>query len=325
MVPRLVLIGLGMMGAHHARVLADLDRAELVGVADLDAAAVQRVVRGRTLRGYADYREALAAERPDAVVVAVPTRCHAEVARYALEHGAHVLLEKPIAASVAEGEALRDLAARRGLLLSIGHVERFNPALVALKQRLDAGELGQVFHLHARRLGPFAQRIQDVGVTVDLGTHDLDVMRHLLGSAPERLHSEVARRLHSVHEDLVVALLRFPGGEIGQLEASWLMPTKVRELMVTGERGMFVLNYLTQDLYVYANGEARTDWPSLAELTGVSEGSVTRLPVHRQEPLHAELTAFVQAVVQGGPPPVPADDAIECLRLAQAIVAAARP
>jgi UDP-N-acetylglucosamine 3-dehydrogenase len=281
-------------------------------------------VRGRTLRGYTDYRAALAAERPDAVIVAVPTRWHHEVASHALKRGAHVLVEKPIAASIAEGEALRDLAARQGRLLSVGHVERFNPALVELRRLLAAGELGRVFHLHARRLGPFAPRVQDVGVTVDLATHDLDVMRHLLGSTPERLHSEVARRLHSAHEDLVVALLRFPGGAIGQIEASWLMPTKVRELMVTGERGMFVLNYLMQDLYFYANGDARTDWPSLAELTGVSEGSVTRLPLHREEPLRAELTAFVAAVAQGGPPQVPADDAIECLRLAQEIVAAAR-
>jgi predicted dehydrogenase len=324
MVPRVVLVGLGMMGSHHARVLADLDAAELVGVADLDAGAVQRVVRGRTLHGYADYREAIAAEQPDAVVVAVPTRWHGEVASYALEHGAHVLVEKPIADSIVEGEALRDLAARLGRLLSVGHVERFNPALVELKRRLAAGEAGQVFHLHARRLGPFVQRIQDVGVTVDLGTHDLDVMRHLMGATPERLHSEVARRLHSAHEDLVVALLRFPGGVIGQLEASWLTPTKVRELTVTGERGMFLLNYLTQDLYFYANGDARTDWSSLAELTGVSEGSVTRLPLNRQEPLRAELEAFVAAVATGGPAPVPADDALECLRLAQEIVAAAR-
>ena len=119
MIPRLVLIGLGMMGAHHARVLTDLETAELVGV-DVDAASMQRVVRGRTLRGYTDYRTALATERPDAVVVAVPTRAHADVARYALAHGADVLVEKPITASLAEGEALRDLAAREGRLLSVG-------------------------------------------------------------------------------------------------------------------------------------------------------------------------------------------------------------
>ena len=266
----------------------------------------------------------IAAEQPDAVVVAVPTRCHAEVASHALEHGAHGLVEKPIASTIAEGEALRDLAARLGRLLSVGHVERFDPALVALKQRLAAGGAGRVFHLHARRLGPFAQRVQDVGVTVDLATHDLDVMRHLMGATPERVHSEVARRLHSAHEDLVMALLRFPGGAIGQLEAGRLTRTKVRELTVTGERGMFLLNYLTQDLYFYANGDARTDWPSLAELTGVSEGSVTRLPLNRQEPLRAELEAFVAAVATGGPPPVPADDARECLRLVREIVAAAR-
>jgi UDP-N-acetylglucosamine 3-dehydrogenase len=323
MTPRVLLIGLGMMGTNHARVLGDLDTVDWVGVADVDEVAVHRVTRGRALRGYTDYREALAAERPDAAIVAVPTRLHAEVAGYALEQGVHVLVEKPIAASVAEGEALRALAEKRGLLLSVGHVERFNPALIELKRRLDVGELGQVFHLHARRLGPFAQRIEDVGVAVDLATHDLDLMCHLVDSFPERLHSAIARRVHSQHEDLVSALLWFPNGVIGQLEASWLTPTKVRELLVTGERGMFALNYLTQELWFYENSEACTDWTRLAELTGVSEGSVTRLPIHRQEPLRLELAAFVAAVAEGGRPPVPAVAALDSLRLAQELVAAA--
>jgi predicted dehydrogenase len=300
-----------------------MEGVELAAVADPDQEALRRVARGRTLRGYRDFREAMTAERADAVVVAVPTYLHHEVASYALERGIPVLVEKPIASSLAEGEALVELAERVGVILMVGHVERFNPAVAELKRRLEAGELGRVFHVHARRLGPFARRVQDVGVAIDLATHDLDVMRHLMGSSPERFHSELARRIHNTHEDLVCALLRFPNGVIGQLEASWLTPTKVRELAVTGERGMFLLNYLNQELRFYENSEAQPGWSDLATLTGVSEGGMRQLAIRRQEPLRAELEAFLAAVLQGGPSPVPAQDALETLRLAQAIVTAA--
>jgi predicted dehydrogenase len=311
------------MGANHVRVLADMESVDRVGVADRDSAAVARMIRGRRMRGYPDWREAMAAERPDAVVVAVPTRWHYEVASYALERGIHVLVEKPITSTLEEGEALVDLATRTGAVLAVGHVERFNPGVVELKRRLDAGQLGRVFDVHARRLGPFPPRVADVGVTIDLGTHDLDVLQLLMGCVPDVVASQVARRVESVHEQMVCALLRFPNGAIGQIEASWLTPRKIRELTVTGEHGVFHLDYIGQELRLYQSKAERPDPTDLVEMKGASEGILTQYAVDHREPLRGELEAFLTAVARGGPPPFPARDALSAIRLAQQIVTVA--
>jgi predicted dehydrogenase len=188
-----------------------------------------------------------------------------------------------------------------------------------LRRRLEGDELGAVFQVHARRLGPFPSRVRDVGVIVDLATHDLDVMRFLLDSDVERVYAETAQRIHTDHEDLLSGLVRFANGAIGVLDVNWLTPTKIRELSVTGERGMFVVNYLTQDLIFHHNDWAQRTWtPGGGQLT-VSEGDVIKIRLDRQEPLAAELGAFVAAVRGEGPLVVTGWDGLEALRLAEAI------
>jgi predicted dehydrogenase len=195
----------------------------------------------------------------------------------------------------------------------VGHIERFNPAIRELRRRLAAGELGRVHEVNATRLGPFPARIRDVGVVVDLAPHDLDVMRFLLGSDPVRIYAETERRIHTEHEDLFVGVIKFANGAVGVLDINWLTPTKKRTLSITGERGMYVADYITQDLVFHAN-------PADAS---VAEGEVVRRLVARREPLAAELEAFSDAVRAGGPPPVEPREALVALLLARAMVAAA--
>ena len=310
---RAAVIGLGMMGANHARVLNELGGVELVGVADPDAAAVGRATAGRTARGYATAAELLAAEHPDLVVVAVPTSLHLPTALEALDAGAHVLVEKPIAPGRAEAEQMIAAAEAAGRILTVGHIERFNPAIRELSRRLDDGEIGRVFQIRAARLGPFPARVRDVGVVVDLAPHDIDVMRFLLRSEPIRLYAETEQRIHTDHEDLFTGLIKFDSGAIGLLEINWLTPIKVRKLTVTGERGMYEADYLTQDLVFYANPDREL----------VTEGEMTRRAVQRREPLAVELSEFVAAVRDGGPPPVAPHDALVAMLLARAMVDAA--
>jgi predicted dehydrogenase len=154
-----------------------------------------------------------------------------------------------------------------------------------------------VFQIHARRLGPFPDRVRDTGVVLDLATHDLDIMRYLTGSEVVRAYGEVMREVHTTNEDLFNGLVRFADNTLGLLEINWLTPTKIRELYVTGERGMFRADYLTQDLYFFENAEAHTgEWPALNVLRGVSEGTMTRYAIHKKEPLRAEVEAFLAAV-----------------------------
>ena len=308
------VIGLGSMGLNHARVWDEaVDGVRLIAVADPRPEALQRCTEQRSVRGYAEAATMLAEEELDLVSVAAPTSLHEELTLAAFDAGAHVLVEKPIAAQRAEAERMMAAAANGGRLLSVGHIERFNPAIVELRRRLQAGELGRVFGVTAARLGPFPDRIRDVGVVVDLAPHDLDVMRFLLGADPIRLYAETERRIHTDHEDLFVGVLKFANEAVGLLEINWLTPIKVRTITVSGERGMFRADYLTQELAFVPNPARGTVGPGQPEL----------LPVARREPLLVELVAFAAAVRGGGPPPVDAREALVALMLARALVQAA--
>ncbi len=318
---RVAVIGVGSMGMNHARVYCELPEAELVAVVDADIKTAEAVAVKHGVRAYSEPGAMFAAEKPEAVSIAVPTALHAQVGLEALESGVHVLMEKPIAATVEEGRLLIEKARQVNRQLMVGHIVRFNPAMQALKQKLTNGELGRIFQVFCRRAGPFPVRIRDVGVVVDLAPHDLDVMRFLIGSSPIRLYAETERRIHTNHEDLVWGLLRFPDGVVGSLEINWLTPTKIREVLVLGERGMFRVDDLTQDLYFYENAQVKDmQWTTLAALKGVSEGSMTRYALQRYEPLKAELQAFLKAVQDGTPVPVTGEDGLEVLRLALALV-----
>jgi len=321
--PRLAVIGAGAMGRNHLRVLDDLEGVELVGVADADGATVERVSRSFHVEGYQDYRELLRAARPDAVVVAVPTVLHCEVVMHALDQGASVLVEKPIASTEDEAHQMIGAAKRAGVLLTVGHIERYNPAILELHKRLRRGDLGRVFKMHARRLGPFPPRVRDVGVVIDLATHDVDIMRFLSASEVKRVYAETARQIHTEHEDLLSGLLRFEDDSIGVLDINWLTPTKIRELLVTGERGMFHANYLSQELYFYENNYVKSAWDALSRIEGVSEGDMVRLRIEKMEPLRVELSRFVQAIRgEEGVSLVSGEEGLAALRVARKIVEA---
>ncbi len=314
---KVAVVGAGAMGMNHLRVLRDFneDEIELVGVADSLEANLQRAVNRFHVAGFSDYRQMVEQTAPDLVSVVVPTYLHFAVASYLLERGINVLLEKPMTSSTQEAMTLIELARARGVKLAIGHVERFNPAIIEVKRRLVGGELGQLFHLHARRLGPFPPRIRDVGVTLDLATHDIDVMRYLADAEVTRVYAETQQRIHATHEDVVLGILRFANQTVGMLDVNWLTPTKVRELSVTGERGMYLVNYLTQEVYFYENDYTPTSWDTLRTIAGVSEGTMTRLKVQKAEPLRLEYEDVLVAVRSDCVPKVSGEDGLAVLRV----------
>lgn len=320
------VIGLGMMGANHARVYDEIPDVELVAVADADPARLDQVLGGRSARGYDDHRRMLRDEQLDLVSVAVPTRAHLDVALDVIERGAPLLVEKPLAPTAAEAARLRDAAAAAGVTLTVGHVERFNPAVVELKRRVEAGELGRVYQVHARRVGPFPDRVRDVGVVLDLAPHDIDVMRFLLQSEIVRVQAETEQRIATEHEDMLSGLLRFDNNVVGVLDVNWLTPTKIRELSVLGERGMFVVDYLARSLTFFQNDHPAAESQGWAAQhhKGVREGAVVTIEIQKREPLRTELEAFVEAVRAGSPPAVSPDDGIAAIAVAEALVQAAR-
>ncbi len=319
---RVGLAGLGSMGRNHLRNLAARDDVVLTAVADPNEEALVPATNQLGARPYADPLDMLDAERLDALIVAAPTTFHHRIALGALERGVPVLVEKPLATTVAEGRELVEEAERRGVLLQAGHIERFNPAVLALGERLRSGALSRVFSIKTLRAGPFPARIRDVGVAVDLATHDVDIMCHLAGARPDRVYAETTQHIHTSHEDLVFGLLHFPGGVVGLLDVNWLTPEKQRRITVLGEEGMFQVDYLSQTL-TFTRGTAELSPTYLDGYAPTFAGETVRLPVTPAEPLRRELDAFFDAIRSGGPAAIPGSDGLWAVALANLLLEAA--
>lgn len=318
---RVGLAGLGSMGRNHLRVLAAQPGCRLVAVADPVAAAVEEAVARSGAQGFSEPLAMIAEAELDAVVVAAPTTAHLPLALAAIERGVALLVEKPLAASV--DEALRIVEASRaaGVPVQVGHVERFNPAVLRLGELLRGGALSTVYAIASRRAGPFPARIRDVGVTVDLGTHDADMLCWIAGERPSRAYAEHAQRIHATHEDLLFGLLHFPSGATGMIDVNWLTPAKRRQLTVIGEEGMFELDYLTQRLTFTKADVANPQ--TLGGYATTFAGDVAEIPVENREPLVAEIDAFLATVRGGGRPAVDVEDGLWAVAIATALLESA--
>ena len=287
------LVGLGMMGRNHARVLQSLAGVDLVGVTD-PAGDVHGVARDVPLR--ADVDELLTCGL-DLCVVAVPTAHHLDVGLALARAGVHALVEKPLAASVPSATELVDAFESRGLVGCVGHIERYNPALLALRTRLDAGELGELYQVTTRRQGPFPNRIADVGVVKDLATHDLDLTAWVTRRRYRTVAAQVVHKSGRAYEDMVAVVASLDDGVVENHLINWLSPMKERVTVVTGEKGCFVADTLAADLSFFENGVVATQWDAIARFRGVSEGNMTRFAIPKPEPLRSELEAFRDAVL----------------------------
>jgi UDP-N-acetylglucosamine 3-dehydrogenase len=319
---RLGLAGLGSMGRNHLRILSNRPGVQLVAVADPVDDVLAAAIASSAAHGFADPLAMIAETDLDGVVIAAPTNAHLALALAAIDRGIAVLVEKPLAGTVEE--ALRIVQAARvcGVPVQVGHVERFNPAVLELGRLLHAGWLSTVYAIVSRRAGPFPARIRDVGVTIDLGTHDVDILSWIAGDRPTRVFAELAQRIHADHEDLLFGLLHFPSGATGMLDVNWLTPAKRRQLVVVGEEGMFELDYLTQRLTF-----TRADTGPPKMIGGYAptfSGEVAELPVANAEPLGAELDAFVDVIRDGGTPVISAVDGLWAVAIASGLLQAGK-
>jgi len=313
------LIGLGMMGRHHARVLRSLPGVDLVAVAD-PAGDPHGVAGGLPLGSSV---EDLVAAGVDYVTVAVPTTYHEQIAITLAEAGVHALVEKPLAPDTASAQRVADAFSSRGLVGAVGHIERYNPALQHLRERLAQGELGDVYQVVTRRQGPFPARIADVGVVKDLATHDIDLTAWVTQSAFVSVAAQTSLQSGRQHEDMVAVVGKLADGTVTSHLVNWLSPFKERVTVVTGERGAFVADTLTADLTFFANGTVPTTWESIAKFRGVSEGDVVRFAIPKPEPLRTEHEAFRDAVLGTSSDIVTMSDGLATVRVAEAVLASA--
>ncbi len=320
---RVGLIGLGSMGRNHLRILASMEGARLVAVADPDDTALAAATAATGALGFAEPLALLAEADLDAVVIAAPTTTHVGLALAAIDRGIAALIEKPLAATPPEADAIVAASRARGVPIQVGHVERFNPAVLELGRLLTAGWLSSVYAITSRRAGPFPARIRDVGVTIDLATHDVDILSWIARERPIRVYAETAQRIHADHEDLLFGLMSFESGTVAMLDVDWLTPAKRRQLTVVGEEGMFELDYLTQRL-TFTRSSELTNPRMIAGYAPTFAGEVAELPVPTEEPLLAELTAFIHVVRTGDRPVVDVDDGRWAVVLAHALLTSAR-
>ncbi len=318
---RVGLAGLGSMGRNHLRVLSARDDVTLFAIADPSEEALAEAMAVTSATGYADPLAMIAEVALDAIIIAAPTMAHEPIALAAIDRGIPILVEKPLAATVEEG--LRIVGAGRAarVPVQVGHVERFNPAVIEMGRLLREGWLNTLYSIASRRAGPFPARIRDVGVTVDLATHDADMLSWIAAERPSRVYAELAQRIHMSHEDLLFGLLHFPSGAAGMLDVNWLTPAKRRQLTVVGDAGMFELDYLTQRLTFT---RAATDKPlMIAGYATTFVGDVAEIPVASSEPLAAEIDAFLRVVRDGGRPFVDGEDGLWAVAIANALLLAA--
>jgi len=318
---RMGLVGLGSMGRNHLRVISGHADTIMAAVADTDAAALEAATAQTGAAGFADPIEMIRDAEIDAVVIAAPTTAHVPLALSAIERGIPVLVEKPLAATHQEALRIVDAGRAAGVAVQVGHVERYNPAVLRLGELLRQGWLTTIYAIVSRRAGPFPARIRDVGVTVDLGTHDADMLSWIAGERPTRVYAELAQRKHATHEDLLFGLLHFPSGASGMLDVNWLTPAKRRQLTVVGEEGMFELDYLTQRLTFTKSDLAHSEL--IAGYATTFSGDVLEIEVAVHEPLKAQLDAFVRSIRTGERPYVDGEDGAWAVRIATGLLESA--
>jgi len=311
---RVGVIGVGNMGQHHTRVLSMLKDVELVGVSDINMERGIDTASKYRVRFFEDYRDLL--PHIDAVCVAVPTRLHHTVGLACLQAGVHVLIEKPIAASIVEAESLVNAAAESQCILQVGHIERFNPAFQELSKVLKTEEL---LALEAHRMSPYSDRANDVSVVLDLMIHDIDLLLELAAAPVIKLTASGSRGSGgSSYLDYVTATLNFANGIVATLTASKVTHRKIRRIAAHCKNSLTEANFLNNEILIHRQTTANY-MTEYGQVLYRQDGLIEKVHTSNIEPLHAELEHFVSCVRGGDQPSVGGEQALKALRLASVI------
>lgn len=314
------VIGTGNMGQHHARHYSSFSDVKLVAISDTDKAKAALAKR-YGCKFYTNYREMLEKEKLDCVSVVVPTTFHKEVAMEVLSHGIHALVEKPISYDLSSANEMIKTARKNNVKLMIGHIERFNPAIRKLKTMADSGDLGEILSIEAKRLAIYHPRIRDSGIIIDLGIHDIDLMNYLLNEKVKTIYAVANRKIvpNPDFEDYANLILTFKNGSTGRIEMSWISPTKIRELNITGSKICCKVNTIEQRIEVtegFLDTKNHLTWEDYQEFLKKFSPKSKIIQEKNVEPLSIELREFIDSIKYGKAVPVSGEDATEALRIA---------
>lgn len=310
---RIGVIGVGNMGQHHARVLSLLKDVEMVGVADINVERGLDTASKYRVRFFEDYRDLL--PYVDAVCIAVPTRLHYEVGMTCLRSGVHALIEKPIAASIAEAESLVNAAAEYQCILQVGHIERFNPAFQELSKVLKTEKL---LALEAHRMSPYSHRANDVSVVLDLMIHDIDLLMELADAPVIQLTASGSHASESGYLDYVTANLVFANGIVATLTSSKVTHRKIRRIAAHCKNSLTEADFLNNEILIHRQTTANCE-TDYGQVLYRQDGLIEKVYTSNIEPLYAELEHFVNCVRGGNQPSVGGEQALKALRLASLV------
>ncbi|RJS84010.1 gfo/Idh/MocA family oxidoreductase [Candidatus Bathyarchaeota archaeon] len=302
---RVAVIGAGFWGRNHLRVLKDLPEADLVAVCDVNRERVDSASRRYGIRSYVNSDDLYRKEDVDAVTICVwSAELYSESIK-ALNAGKHIFVEKPMASQSKEAEEILETAKSQNLYLTVGFIERFNPAVRRLKKAIDDGKIGEPVSATGKRVSKWPERLGDIGVVKDTAIHDIDLMRFIFNEDPITVYARAGRLRHRRFEDYVQVMLTFPDGKSAFLEANWLTPYKVRQLIVTGSEAIITVDYITQEIKIDTSNQ-------------------TLIPRYRwEEPLKMELKHFVDSVLNNDSFLVTGMDGVKALKIAEAILESA--
>lgn len=296
------VVGVGEMGSNHARVYSELSGEfdlKLVGVSDKNSELAESVADEYNYMEYYEDSEDLAEQELDAVSIAVPTSKHKDMALPFIERGTNVLIEKPIADNVKDGRRILQAADENDVRVLVGHIERYNPAVLKLKKVIENGALGNLMSISAKRVGPLAVRVRDVGIIKDSAVHDFDVISYLFGEKADKVTANAGNAKHPADiEDHAQIMVDFNNGKSGIVETNWLTPHKTRELSAVGSKAIAYLDYIDQSLTVH-----NEDWEK-------------DLEIKKREPLKNELEDFISCTLNGEEPKVCGEDGVHVLKVA---------
>jgi len=309
---RVGVIGVGSMGKNHVRVYSEI--AELVGVTDVMQDSSRSVADKFGVRSYETPLDLL--KDVDAVSICTPTSEHLKVARMAVEQGVHLLVEKPFTGKSETASELVAMADKAKVTLASGFIERCNPIVGNLRSLVAAKRFGDVISIASRRVSSFPARIRDVGVIMDLGIHDVDVLRHVKGSEVRSVYALGGSHNTDKCEDFANLLLEFEDGGLGFIEVNWLTPMKVRRLSLTCSEAFVQADYIDQSMEISSSSIKDLDPGNLFNLP--LELDVHRIAVKKEEPLKVELENFLKAAGEGKEAPISGRDAVSNLKVCEA-------
>jgi UDP-N-acetylglucosamine 3-dehydrogenase len=313
------VIGTGSMGQNHVRVLSEIS--DLVGVCDSNPEAGEKIASKFKTKYFRNVKDLLAAG-VEAVSVVTPTMAHYDIAKTVIESGVNLLLEKPATGASDKLHELSKLAEKKGVTLAVGFIERHNPVVSFAMKNLSSGTFGSLISAHSRRVSSFPSRIKDVGVIMDLGVHDIDILKYISGAPAKSVYATAGKFKNKDFEDHANIIIEFDNGVTGVVEVNWLTPTKVRTLSMTCSSQFVEFDYTSQSIAICSATLREYDPANLYDL-GL-EFQARSINLKKEEPLRRELSDFLKAAERGSAPLVTGFDAAETIKIAEAAIESAK-